>query len=719
MVDVVRPPAYARFGNGHHIRNKRKKQQDLKGFDGLVGEPVDLGAVAIEEFSDHFVMPSNGQLAIRARSHLPAQSLLVQKNEQDAFTHPEMQDGDVFKGRFAYVNEQIRITATPQAEEGEFDICIVDALGVAKTIAYGVISATGVKLTSATLTGTGTLQTAATMIMLAMVAMTGLASLMTTTQLIPAGEGEIIESSVTFSSTGGMTAAPVTQMVSSAHMTGAGTISAAPVAVMPTGATMQGTGAISTTTELIPYEPGGDVFESDATFSGTGGISADAMMILMSSVSFEGTGALSATPEVNRPEVLATALGGAPNDNSVVDVTMPSGLTAGELIVVYVTLAGTVTIDTGVSGTNWVVKENRSETGIRMVCYYKIAEGGDALRLNGAAVNGMSCISYRIKGGTDVLNASNYTAASGKPDCPVLTVPTNLPGYEYLWLANIGAVESGTQAIENITGAPANMGNLLKSFSGSATPQSGANRAMAGASLNTAPTTTFNPDEFVRATNTSAGRIGFTTAIYKARPSPIQRVGAVSGAGNGSGLTLPSHQAGDLLVAFAYRVASSVAPSNPSGWTSIDTAAGTSSTNACRVSYIVATDGSTAAPSFTNASFVAILVYRHARVVPLNYQISGAGSGASIPYAALTNNNPDLTSWMIAFAGHRASDGDLDGNPPTGFGTRTNTVGTGQIAAYDTNGGVKAFASETVNIGGTSNNRCRAMLELTADWTLV
>jgi len=142
MVEVARPPAYARFGGSHYIRNRRKKQQDIKAFDPLFLAPVDLGVVVIGGESDAFTLPSNGQLAIRAVTALSAKSLVVRKNSVDAFSHPSLEAGEVFKGAFGYVNEGITVTALAEASEGEFEICVVDVMGKVSPIAHGEVLST-------------------------------------------------------------------------------------------------------------------------------------------------------------------------------------------------------------------------------------------------------------------------------------------------------------------------------------------------------------------------------------------------------------------------------------------------------------------------------------------------------------------------------------------------------------------------------------------------
>jgi len=682
MVEVARPPAYARFGGSHYIRDRRRQQQDSKAFDSLILAPVDLGVIAVGEFSDSITMPSNGQLAVRAVSALPSQAILLQKNEIDFFTHPALEEDSFFKGKFAYVNEQIRVVAN---EEGLFQICVVDAIGRLFPIAYGEVGEAALQ-GEARFSAAGDMVASGTQALSNVAEFSGFGNLSAQGQFIPASPGAVYDEEANFSASGEMQAQGFKQT--------------------PAQASFEATGTMGASNDLVL----GDV----ATFSASGSMSADHTLSMNAQSAFTATGTMVADSEVDvtYPFIDGTYQGYQAGDVTSVEITMPTGISNGDFLVVYVNSAAAATIDTAESGTGWELSSTISPTSMVTRCFSKIANGDDVLTLNAGSNNGMSYVVHKIKNATNLLSAT-ATSGNNRPNPPSLNAKTGatqyFPNYEHLWMAIAGASEIGS--MQNTTGAPDNMDNLIIQ----APSISGLSRGLILASINKeSGINTFDPTVFPGTSNPTAwGAI--TQAIYKAAPSPIQFIGQVSGTGTGSSLTMPSHQAGDLLVAWSYRVGSSTEPSLPSGWTNINFGGGTSSSNAARAAFRVADDSSTPAPTFSNGGFTIILVYRNARIATVNSNLSAAGSSTGIPYLALTNNVADLTSWQLIFGAHRAGDGNID-TPPTGFTLRGSLKSTSQIAAFDSNGGRKSVSAETVAIGATSNNTARCTIELYGYW---
>lgn len=121
-------------------------------------------------------------------------------------------------------------------------------------------------------------------------------------------------------------------------------------------------------------------------------------------------------------------------------VTMPSGISAGDLILVVFSNNSTGTtqsIDTGVSGVNWSTLATVADTSnIRTVVYAKIAAGGDALTITTSASAWTSRTAYRISGCDSVAKVYTQTQAiqvNAAPD-PSSFAPS-FGSAAYLWIA--------------------------------------------------------------------------------------------------------------------------------------------------------------------------------------------------------------------------------------------------------------------------------------------
>lgn len=180
-------------------------------------------------------------------------------------------------------------------------------------------------------------------------------------------------------------------------------------------------------------------------------------------------------------------------------------------------------------------------------------------------------------------------------------------------------------------------------------------------------------------------------------------VGAIAGTNTA---TLPSHQAGDLIIGFAYRDGNTTAPSLPAGlgWTSIYNATGANS-NSHRVVWKIAAGSSETTGTFTNATTAIFHVYRpgSGNTLSVGDHQPGSGSGTTITYTALTLQGAANTSWVAGFAGHRSTNTSL-GTAPGGMTNRVNPQdATDEGAGHDTNGTVASWSSTNVSVGGTSS----------------
>ena len=181
--------------------------------------------------------------------------------------------------------------------------------------------------------------------------------------------------------------------------------------------------------------------------------------------------------------------------------------------------------------------------------------------------------------------------------------------------------------------------------------------------------------------------------------------GSITYIGEATGIdsaTLPTHQAGDLILAFAFRDGSTTLPTIPTGWTSI----GSSSANTCaaRVAYKVAASSSETTGTWTSATTVIFLVYRGVQVwsgIATNDTVA-AGSSTIVTYNA--NGFWQGLSRLVAFAGHRSTDTALGTAPGTLTLIVNPTDATDEAAAFHST--VDNFGNWTktdVSVGGTSS----------------
>lgn len=172
----------------------------------------------------------------------------------------------------------------------------------------------------------------------------------------------------------------------------------------------------------------------------------------------------------------------------------------------------------------------------------------------------------------------------------------------------------------------------------------------------------------------------------------------------GTTLTYPTGiNAGDYIVYYGYRTATT-APSLPTGFTNTSSPTASANGNSERVCYKVAagTESGTTSATFTNATQVTVVVYRH---------VIGVGTSAVTTHASGTNSNlPALTlqginagSWVVGFSGSAQGTSQ---STPAGVTKRAELKnGTASMVdAYDTNGGVSSFSAMTVTLGTAANN---------------
>jgi hypothetical protein len=182
----------------------------------------------------------------------------------------------------------------------------------------------------------------------------------------------------------------------------------------------------------------------------------------------------------------------------------------------------------------------------------------------------------------------------------------------------------------------------------------------------------------------------------------ITRIGSATGT---TSCTLPTHQAGDLIIIFAYRDGNTTAPSLPAGYWNITNNG--ANTNSMRVGYRIAPSAGTSSGTWTNATSVIGVVYRGATIGC--FAVNGAAS-TTVTYSAVT---PAYTnSWFVGGAGHRSVNTNVQ-NAPSGM-TNVNSVldAKDELAVHDTNGTASSWSSTNVSVGGTSSGWRSCVVEL-------
>ena len=185
----------------------------------------------------------------------------------------------------------------------------------------------------------------------------------------------------------------------------------------------------------------------------------------------------------------------------------------------------------------------------------------------------------------------------------------------------------------------------------------------------------------------------------------ISYISAATNAGDT--VTLPSHQAGDTIIIWAFNDGVATAPTLPSGWINVIPLTG-SSTGA-RVGYKVAQTSSETSGTWTNADGIIAVVYRPTGnnvLVPGRLE-SGIATSTTINYpaVAVANDRTNTDQWMLGFVAMRSDTNAIE-TAPTGMTNRSNLVGTAwELATHDTNANVASWASTNVTVATSATWR--------------
>jgi hypothetical protein len=195
----------------------------------------------------------------------------------------------------------------------------------------------------------------------------------------------------------------------------------------------------------------------------------------------------------------------------------------------------------------------------------------------------------------------------------------------------------------------------------------------------------------------------------------ITRIGA--SAGDGTTITIPvGHQAGDLLVIFAFR-SSTTSPTTPAGWTAVTGLS--SGASSFRLGWKLAISNADTSGTWTGATGLICHVYRGVTTsqTPILIGTSSTATSTTVTYGTDTLKNPG-TSWVVGMAGIKNNISTLE-TPPTNMTNASTSAGAAnEYAGHDTNGaytlGQGAWPSTNVSVGASGEWRS-ATFEILAE----
>lgn len=284
---------------------------------------------------------------------------------------------------------------------------------------------------------------------------------------------------------------------------------------------------------------------------------------------------------------------------------------------------------------------------------------------------------------------------------------------------NITALATAiTSMSSGLTGTPEDGQPIIIRIEDNGTPQSiawGAKWRPVGTTL---PTKTIPGSTiYVEARYNNAHSVWDVEMVRK-QIIPVQIVGANSAAA--SSVTIPAHQAGDLIVIFAFNNASTTTPAPPAAsgtvpaWALIDTMA--ASTCSPATYYFVATANNHTSGTWTNtADMIAVVLRGEDIVAATPYGGHAVGNGSASSSAAfspsVTMSKTDGTSVLLYFYGHRTV--TAWSAAPTGCTQQTQIASTGGVVCNSKND-TTSDGSITQNLTASSSGWASCVVEVVA-----
>jgi hypothetical protein len=189
----------------------------------------------------------------------------------------------------------------------------------------------------------------------------------------------------------------------------------------------------------------------------------------------------------------------------------------------------------------------------------------------------------------------------------------------------------------------------------------------------------------------------------------VSFVGSASAAA--TTLTLPTHQAGDLLIIAAASAVNTLI-TIPSGWNRLHYRAdsGLATNRALSVGYKIATTAAETSGTWSNGTVMACVVYRHTtNLITLGgMRFSGASNSTTLTYGPMTASGDTSgiitpNQWVIAI-GMVGSNSLAAETAPTGFTNRVAIAGASntELAMHDSNAEVASVGTLNVALGGSA-----------------
>ena len=196
----------------------------------------------------------------------------------------------------------------------------------------------------------------------------------------------------------------------------------------------------------------------------------------------------------------------------------------------------------------------------------------------------------------------------------------------------------------------------------------------------------------------------------------ISYVGATSA--EATSVTLPSHQAGDLIVMWALRYGSAAGPTIPAGWNYryLSQRAGSLATLSVAISCKTATSSAETSGTWTNATHLLAAVYRDdTDYLTLGCPTYRRGTVTTLAYnpksgGTIFNSEGSLgtamsvsSGWVLGLILTHLNTAGID-TPPTGMTHRHMLTGAtqGRLALADTDAAVSSFTSASVTVAATT-----------------
>jgi hypothetical protein len=207
---------------------------------------------------------------------------------------------------------------------------------------------------------------------------------------------------------------------------------------------------------------------------------------------------------------------------------------------------------------------------------------------------------------------------------------------------------------------------------------------------------------------------------------PIEMETGVGGGGGGGGgyvdlgvtdsatginsiVTMPTHAAGTLLVAYAFRDGSTTPPTVPLGWTTIDSRGSSSCSEV--LAYKLAASESEVSGTWTNATGLIITAVDGSGTIEIGGNTLYGYLSSNIVYKAVTMDVTDGTSLILAFAGSRDPATGLSSppSPLTNFESYSDGVNV-VSGAYLAN--ATSFSQISKSSGGSTTGFQTAVVEI-------